>query len=222
MCCSPHTTYGGNMDLLERAKNLNIKDLKEVILGLGWSTLSIDGQKFDLDVSALGLGKDGKVLSDDWFIFYNQLVSPDQAQSIKHSGDNIDGEGEGDDERIKVDLSSLPEEVDKILLIVTIHEAEERGQSFDQVFDAYVRLLTPDPNFTPDEFYGLFGEDEGLLTLTRFDLTKAASGETAMIFGELYRHNPLFGNSTWKFRARGEGYDDGLRGLARDFGVNVE
>lgn len=219
------------MDLEVRAKALKIKKLNELILGLGWSPISMDGQQFDLDVSVLAIGENGKVLGDAWFIFYNQLTSPDAAKSIRHSGDNIDGEGEGDDERVKVNLTTLPPEVKKLVFTVSIHEAEERKQTFDQVGEAYIRVLTPDPNYVPLQFgglseeelleFGLTNEDTGLLVMTRFDLTKSAKGETIMIFGEVYRHKPLFGDETWKFRAIGEGYDNGLEGLAADYGVNV-
>ena len=156
------------------------------------------GADFDLDASALMCGTSGKVLSDAHFIFFNQMRSPDG--SVEHTGDNLTGEGEGDDESINVNLVGVPMEVDKIVFPVSIYEAETRSQNFGQVTNAFIRVV--------DRSNGN--------ELARYDLTEDASTETAMIFGELYRHA-----GEWKFRAIGQGYASGLAGIARDYGVNV-
>jgi tellurium resistance protein TerD len=156
------------------------------------------GADFDLDASALMVGTAGTILSDQHFIFFNNLKSPDG--SVEHTGDNLTGEGEGDDEVIKVNLSGVPGEVDKIVVAVSIYDAEPRGQSFGQVRNAFIRVVNQDDN----------------REITRYDLTEDASTETAMIFGELYRNG-----ADWKFRAVGQGYSTGLGGIARDYGVNV-
>ena len=144
------------------------------------------------------LGTSGKILSDAHFIFFNNLTSPDG--SVEHTGDNLTGEGEGDDEAIKVNLANVPADVDKITITVSIYDAETRQQSFGQVRNAFIRVVNQADNNE----------------LTRYDLTEDASTETAMIFGELYRNG-----AEWKFRAVGQGYSTGLRGIAQDFGVNV-
>ncbi|MEV0478932.1 TerD family protein [Streptomyces prunicolor] len=172
-------------------------NLTNVLIGLGWDARSTTGADFDLDASAL-LCNGGRVLGDEWFIFYNQLTSPDG--SVEHTGDNLTGEGEGDDESILVDLSKVPANVDKIVFPVSIHDADVRGQTFGQVSNAFIRVVN---------------QADGL-ELARYDLSEDASTETAMIFGELYRYQ-----GEWKFRAVGQGYASGLRGIAMDFGVNV-
>jgi tellurium resistance protein TerD len=184
---------GGNVSLSKEAPGL-----RAVLVGLGWDVRTTTGADFDLDASALMLGSSGKILSDQHFIFFNNLKSPDG--SVEHTGDNLTGEGEGDDEVIKVHLAEVPQEVDKIVVAVSIYDAEPRGQSFGQVRNAFIRVVNQD------------GERE----ITRYDLTEDASTETAMIFGELYRNG-----AEWKFRAVGQGYSSGLRGIAQDFGVNV-
>jgi tellurium resistance protein TerD len=184
---------GGNVSLSKEAPGL-----RAVLVGLGWDVRTTTGADFDLDASALMLGSSGKILSDQHFIFFNNLKSPDG--SVEHTGDNLTGEGEGDDEVIKVNLAEVPQEVDKIVVAVSIYDAEPRGQSFGQVRNAFIRVVNQD------------GERE----ITRYDLTEDASTETAMIFGELYRNG-----AEWKFRAVGQGYSSGLRGIAQDFGVNV-
>ncbi|WP_043264187.1 TerD family protein [Streptomyces sp. CT34] len=183
---------GGNVSLSKAAP-----DLTQITVGLGWDARSTTGAPFDLDASAL-LCREGRVLADEYFVFYNNLKSPEG--SVEHTGDNLTGEGEGDDETILVDLTQVPEQVDKIVFPVSIHEADLRGQSFGQVGNAYIRIV--------DQADG--GE------LARYDLSEDASSETAMIFGEVYRYN-----GEWKFRAVGQGYASGLRGIALDFGVNV-
>ena len=183
---------GGNVSLSKAAPNLT-----NVLIGLGWDARSTTGADFDLDASAL-LCNDGRVLGDTWFIFYNQLTSPDG--SVEHTGDNLTGEGEGDDESILVDLAKVPASVDKIVFPVSIHDADVRGQTFGQVSNAFIRVVNQAD-----------GQE-----LARYDLSEDASTETAMIFGELYRYQ-----GEWKFRAVGQGYASGLRGIAMDFGVNV-
>jgi tellurium resistance protein TerD len=184
---------GGNVSLTKEAPGLTA-----VLVGLGWDARTTSGAGFDLDASALMVGTAGKILSDAHFIFFNNLTSPDG--SVEHTGDNLTGEGEGDDEVIKVNLAGVPAEVDKVVVTVSIYDAETRTQSFGQVRNAYIRVIN---------------QADGA-ELTRYDLSEDASNETAMIFGELYRN----GNE-WKFRAVGQGYSTGLAGIARDFGVNV-
>ncbi|GAA1557519.1 calcium homeostasis/redox stress adaptation protein [Actinomadura kijaniata] len=184
---------GGNVSLTKAAPNLTA-----VSVGLGWDVRATTGADFDLDASALMLGGGGKVLSDQHFVFFNNLKSPDG--SVEHTGDNLTGEGEGDDEVINVDLSRVPPECDRIVFPVSIYDAESRAQNFGQVRNAFIRIV----NRADDN------------ELARFDLTEDASTETAMVFGELYRHG-----GEWKFRAVGQGYASGLAGIAMDFGVNV-
>jgi tellurium resistance protein TerD len=184
---------GGNVSLSKEAPGL-----RAVLVGLGCDVRTTTGTDFDLDASALILGANGKILSDQHFIFFNNLKSPDG--SVEHTGDNLTGEGEGDDEVIKVNLAGVPGDVDRITITVSIYDAEARQQSFGQVRNAFVRVVNQDDN----------------RELTRYDLSEDASTETAMIFGELYRSG-----SEWKFRAVGQGYSTGLRGIAQDFGVNV-
>jgi tellurium resistance protein TerD len=184
---------GGNVSLTKEAPGLTA-----VLVGLGWDARTTSGADFDLDASALMLGTSGKILSDAHFVFFNNLTSPDG--SVEHTGDNLTGAGEGDDEVIKVNLAGVPAEVDRVVVTVSIYDAETRSQSFGQVRNAYIRVV----NQADDA------------ELTRYDLSEDASNETAMIFGELYRNA-----GEWKFRAVGQGYSTGLAGIARDFGVNV-
>ncbi len=184
---------GGNVSLTKEAPGLTA-----VSVGLGWDIRTTTGTDFDLDASAIALGTNKKVLSDQHFVFFNNLRSPDG--SIEHTGDNLTGEGEGDDEVIKVDLAGVPPEVDSIVFPVSIYDADARSQSFGQVRNAFIRVVN----------------QAGGAEIARYDLTEDASTETAMVFGELYRHG-----SEWKFRAVGQGYASGLAGIARDFGVNV-
>ena len=184
---------GGNVSLTKEAPGL-----RAVTVGLGWDARTTDGKPFDLDASAIGCRPDGKVASDEHFVFFNNLRSPDGA--IEHTGDNVTGEGAGDDEQIKVDLAGAPADLDKVVFPVSIYEADSRGQSFGQVRNAYIRVV----NQADD------------VEIARYDLSEDASTETAMVFGELYRNG-----SDWKFRAVGQGYSTGLGGIAADFGVNV-
>ncbi|GHF34468.1 chemical-damaging agent resistance protein C [Streptomyces mashuensis] len=184
---------GGNVSLTKAAPNLTA-----VVVGLGWDARTTTGTDFDLDASALLCNDQGKVANDQNFVFFNNLKSPDG--SVEHTGDNLTGEGEGDDEQIKVNLAGVPADVAKIVFPVSIYEAETRQQSFGQVRNAYIRVVNQADN----------------TELARYDLSEDASTETAMVFGELYRHG-----AEWKFRAIGQGYASGLRGIAQDFGVNV-
>jgi tellurium resistance protein TerD len=184
---------GGNVSLSKEAPGLTA-----VLVGLGWDARTTTGADFDLDASALMVGADSKIVSDQHFIFFNNLKSPDG--SVEHTGDNLTGEGEGDDEVIKVNLDGVPQDVDKVVVTVSIYDAEGRQQSFGQVRNAFIRVVNQADN----------------KEITRYDLSEDASTETAMIFGELYRNGP-----EWKFRAVGQGYSTGLAGIARDFGVNV-
>jgi tellurium resistance protein TerD len=184
---------GGNVNLSKEAPSL-----KKMVIGLGWDPRATDGAAFDLDGSAFLLKADGKVRSDADFVFYNNLKSTDG--SVTHAGDNTSGAGDGDDEKVMVDLSMVPPEVDKISIGVTIHEAEARKQNFGMVGKAYIRCL--DAN----------GDKE----IARFDLSEDGSTETAMIFGEIYR-----AGAEWKFKAVGQGFAGGLGPLARSFGINA-
>ena len=184
---------GGNVSLSKEAPGL-----KSVLVGLGWDARATDGAQFDLDASAFLLKEGDKVRSDKDFIFYNNLKAADG--SVEHTGDNRTGEGEGDDEAIKVDLSAIPSDVQKIAFSVTIHEAEARKQNFGQVSNAFIRVVN----------------QSGGTEIARFDLSEDMSTETAMIFGEIYRHG-----GEWKFKAVGQGFKGGLGPLARNYGVNV-
>jgi tellurium resistance protein TerD len=184
---------GGNVSLTKQAPGLTA-----VLVGLGWDPRTTTGADFDLDASALLVNASGKILSDAHFIFFNNLTSPDG--SVEHTGDNLTGEGEGDDEAIKVNLAAVPAEADKVVFAVSIYEADGRGQNFGQVRNAFIRVVNQADN----------------VELTRYDLSEDYSNETAMIFGEIYRNA-----AEWKFRAVGQGYSTGLSGIARDFGVNV-
>lgn len=212
MCCSPHTFRGGNTDLEARAKDLKLPALNEVIAGLGWSANAREGQPFDLDASAIGLGRDGKCLSEDWFVFFNNLTSPGEV--VKHTGDNLTGDGDGDDEQIVSLLQGAPSELDRIVFTASIYDAEARQQDFSMVRDAYIRLIAPNPAAS------IPGVDP-FVTFTRYDLSGLDFfGMTSMVFGELYRKSGLFG-PTWKFRAIGQGYDSGLAGIIKDYGIEA-
>jgi len=184
---------GGNVSLSKEDPGLT-----KILIGMGWDTRSTDGTDFDLDASAFLLAASDKVRSDTDFIFYNNLKSADG--SVEHTGDNRTGEGEGDDEAVKVDLSRVPADIQKVAIAVTIHDAEARKQNFGMVANAFIRVVN---DVTQNE-------------IVRYDLTEDASTETAMVFGEVYRHN-----GEWKFRAVGQGFQGGLGPLARNYGVNV-
>ncbi|MGW4891670.1 TerD family protein [Kitasatospora sp. NPDC004240] len=184
---------GGNVSLTKEAPGLTA-----VIIGLGWDVRTTTGADYDLDASALLCRATGKVVSDQHFVFFNNLRSPEG--SVEHSGDNLTGGGDGDDEQIKVDLAAVPAEVAKVVFPVSIYDADARLQNFGQVRNAFIRVVNQ-----------ANGQE-----IARYDLTEDASTETAMVFGELYRHG-----TEWKFRAIGQGYASGLRGIATDYGVNV-
>ncbi|MDJ0346124.1 TerD family protein [Streptomyces sp. H10-C2] len=184
---------GGNVSLSKEAPGLSA-----VTVGLGWDVRTTTGADYDLDASAILCDASGKVVSDQHFVFFNNLRSPDG--SVVHSGDNLTGGGDGDDEQIQINLATVPAEVAKIAFPVSIYEGEKRGQSFGQVRNAFIRVVN----------------QAGGAELTRYDLTEDASTETAMVFGELYRNG-----TEWKFRAIGQGYASGLGGIAQDFGVNI-
>ena len=184
---------GGNVSLSKEAPGLT-----KMVVGLGWDARATDGGDFDLDAIAFLLNAEGKVRGDTDFIYYNNLRSADG--SVEHTGDNRTGAGDGDDEAIKVDLSKVPADVQRISVCVTIHEAEARRQSFGMVNNAFVRVVD--------------GANDK--EIARYDLAEDASTETAMIFAEIYRSG-----ADWKFKAIGQGFAGGLGPLAKNFGVNV-
>lgn len=184
---------GGNVSLSKEEPGL-----KKILIGLGWDVRVTDGGAFDLDASLFMLGNTGKVRHDGDFIFYNNLKSADG--SVEHTGDNQTGTGDGDDEMVKVDLQKISADVDKLVIGVTIHDADARKQNFGMIKSAYIRIVNQDNN----------------RELIRFDLSEDMSLETAMLFGEVYRHG-----SEWKFRAVGQGFKGGLRPMAQNYGVQV-
>lgn len=187
---------------LSKGQNVSLSktdpSLKHILIGLGWDARSSDGQDFDLDASVFMTADNGKVPSDDYFVFYNQLKSP--CGSVQHTGDNLTGDGDGDDESVIVELEKVPANIKSLFVTVTIHDAETRRQNFGQVSNAFVRLVNHET-----------GQE-----VLRFDLSEDYSTETAMVFGEVYRHN-----GDWKFRAIGQGYTGGLLALCNQYGVNV-
>ncbi|WP_250284124.1 MULTISPECIES: TerD family protein [unclassified Frankia] len=187
---------GGNVSLTKQAAEAGTPQLTALTVGLGWDARTTTGTDFDLDASAIGVKADGKVLSDQYFIFFNNLKSPESA--IQLTGDNLTGAGEGDDESIVITLGQVPAEIDKIVIPVSIYGAQDRQQNFGQVRNAYIRVV-----------------DQTGIELVRYDLSEDYSTETVVIFGEVYRNG-----AEWKFRAVGQGHND-LSGLARDHGVNV-
>ncbi|MCZ7862374.1 TerD family protein [Agrobacterium salinitolerans] len=186
---------GGNVSLSKEAPGL-----KNLLVGLGWKPRTTDGAKFDLDVSVFIVNEAGKVRKDSDFVFYGNKTGDEGA--VQHAGDNRTGEGEGDDESVKIDLSKVSADVKRLIFAVTIHEAEKNGQNFGQVGDAYIRTVN----------------EEGNTEIARYDLSEDASTETAMIFGEVYRGSTP---DDWKLKAVGQGYQGGLKQLATDFGVDI-
>ncbi|MBP6274296.1 MAG: TerD family protein [Acinetobacter sp.] len=184
---------GGNLSLSKTDPTL-----VRILIGLGWDERATDGASFDLDASAFLLTASGRVRGDHDFIFYNQLKSQDG--SVEHTGDNRSGQGDGDDESLLVDLSKVSPEVEKIAITVTIHDAQSRGQNFGQIANAFIRVVN---------------QDSGI-EIVRFDLAEDYSTETAMVFGEVYRHN-----GEWKFRAVGQGYAGGLAAMCQQYGIQV-
>ena len=184
---------GGNVSLSKSEPGL-----KKILIGLGWDARATDGADFDLDASAFLLGANGKVPNDAAFIFYNNLKSADG--SVEHTGDNRTGDGDGDDEALKVTLDKVPESIETVAITVTIHDAEGRKQNFGQVKNAFIRIAN----------------DETGKEIARYDLSEDYSTETAMVFGEIYRNN-----GEWKFRAVGQGYAGGLGAMCAQYGINV-
>lgn len=186
-------TKGGNVSLSKAAPGL-----KGVRVGLGWDTRVTDGSAFDLDASVFLLNEGGRVRSDADFVFYNNRAGADG--TVVHQGDNLTGEGSGDDEVVAVTLDQVPADIQRMSFAVTIHDADGRRQNFGMVSNAFIRVINAD----------------GGTEIARYDLSEDASTETAMIFGDLYRHN-----GEWKFKAIGQGFAGGLGPLAQSFGVNV-
>lgn len=184
---------GGNLSLSKTDPNL-----VRILIGLGWDERVTDGAAFDLDASAFLLTVSGKVRGDHDFIFYNQLKSQDD--SVEHTGDNRSGLGDGDDENLLVNLSKVAPEVEKIAITVTIHDAQARSQNFGQIANAFIRIVNQDTQ----------------VEVVRFDLAEDYSTETAMVFGEVYRHN-----GEWKFRAVGQGYSGGLAAMCQQYGIQT-
>lgn len=186
-------TKGGNVNLSKEAPNLT-----NIAVGLGWNPRATDGQAFDLDAVAFLVNESGKVRADADFIFFNNLKSSDG--SVEHTGDNRTGEGDGDDEVIKVDLTKVPADVSKVVFCAVIYDGQARNQNFGQVANAYIRIVNTQCG----------------AEVARYDLSEDSSTETAMIFGELYKNN-----GEWKFRAVGQGFAGGLGPLAASYGVAV-
>ena len=184
---------GGNVSLTKQAPGLTA-----VTVGLGWDLRTTTGTDFDLDASALVLDASGKILTDQHFVFFNNLRTPEGG--VEHTGDNTTGAGEGDDEQIKVSFAAMPAEAERVAFAVSIYDADTRSQNFGQVRNAFIRVVNQADNSE----------------LARYDLSEDASTETAMVFGELYRNG-----AEWKFRAVGQGYASGLAGIAMDFGVSI-
>ncbi|MFB6276371.1 MAG: TerD family protein [Halothece sp.] len=182
---------------LEKGQRVSLEKvspgLEAVFVGLGWDVNKTDtGSDFDLDTSVFLLGENEKLISDNHLIFYNNLKSPDPENSVEHMGDNLTGAGEGDDEVVIVNLKKVPEDVQKITFVVTIYDAEKRGQNFGQVSNAFVRLVD------------VKSKEEVL----RYDLTEDYSTETALIMGELYKKD-----GEWRMSAIGDGYEGGLQAI---------
>lgn len=173
--------------------------LTKVVVGLGWDVNQFDtGSAFDLDAAAFMLGETGKCPTEKEFVFYGNLEHPSEA--VKHMGDNLTGEGEGDDEQIQIDLAKIPANIAKIAFTVTIYDAEVRRQNFGQVSNSFIRIV--------DESTGA--------ELIKYDLGEDFSIETAVVVGELYRHN-----REWKFNAIGSGFQGGLAALCAHYGIEV-
>ncbi len=173
--------------------------LTKVVVGLGWDVNQFDtGAAFDLDAAAFMLTDTGKISAQEDFVFYGNLKHP--SGGVEHMGDNLTGEGEGDDEQIKVNLSMVPANITKIVFTCTIYEAEQRRQNFGQVNNAFIRICNE-----------VTGEE-----LVRYDLGEDFSIETAAVFGELYKNG-----SEWKFNAIGSGFQGGLAALCASYGVQV-
>lgn len=186
-------TKGANVSLSREVAGLNLIDI-----GLGWDARATDGSDFDLDASAFMVAESGKVRSDGDFIFFNNEKSGDG--SVQHQGDNLTGDGDGDDEVISVELTRVPSDIQKLCVAVTIYDSDARRQNFGQISNAFIRIVNRAD-----------GKE-----IARYDLSEDYSVETALVFGELYRHG-----AEWKFRAIGQGFAGGLGPLAASFGVNI-
>jgi tellurium resistance protein TerD len=184
---------GQNVSLNQESPGIN-----NLLAGLGWDTQSFAGAAFDLDVMLFLTDANGRVLSDNHFVYYNNLKSPDG--SVEHTGDNRTGDGDGDDEVILVNLSHIDSKVEKVIFTASIHEAEQRRQTFGQVSNAYIRIVDKANN----------------QEIIRYDLSEDFSVETSIVVAELYRRN-----NEWKFKAIGQGYKDGLIALLRAHGINA-
>lgn len=173
--------------------------LKKLIIGLGWDLNKYDGGfDFDLDTAAFLVGDNGRVTGDLDFVFYNNLRHTSGA--VEHLGDNRTGQGDGDDEQIMVDISKMPSNISRVAFTVTIHDAQERRQNFGQVSNSYIRVINPENN------------EE----MVKYELGEDFSIETAIVVGEIYKHN-----GEWKFNATGSGFEGGLESLCTNFGINV-
>ena len=190
---------------LQKGQRVALDDsMKLALVGLGWDTNRYDGgYDFDLDASAFLLGENGKLIKDEDFVFYNNLNGRDGA--VVHTGDNLTGDGDGDDEVILIDFTKIPSEIKKIAICVTILEADIRRQNFGQVSNAYIRVAK-----MADEF-DTVGEP-----VLKFDLEEEFSIETALVVAEFY-----YKNGEWKFNAVASGYQGGLAAIVRSYGGNV-
>ncbi len=190
---------------LQKGQRVSLDNtMTHALVGLGWDINKYDGGfDFDLDASAFLLGENGMLQRDEDFVFYNNLQHPSGA--VTHTGDNLTGEGEGDDEQILIDFTKIPENIKKIAICVTIHDAQARRQNFGQVSNAYIRIAK-----LADEF-DTTGE-----TALKFDLEEEFSIETALVVAELYQKN-----GEWKFNAIASGYQGGLAAICRSYGANV-
>ncbi len=185
---------GQKVDLTKGNPSLN-----NIMVGLGWDVNAYDsGNDFDLDAAAFLLGENGKCPTEKEFIFYGNLQH--QTEAVKHMGDNLTGAGDGDDEQIQIDLRKIPANIAKVAFTVTIYEAESRRQNFGQVSNAFIRIVDETTN----------------TELIRYDLAEDFSIETAVVVGELYRHN-----GEWKFNAIGSGFQGGLAALCNHYGIQV-
>lgn len=188
---------------LSKGSNLSLTKadpgLQMAMIGLGWDPRTTSGEQFDLDASALLVTNNGKVRNNDDFIFYNQLESKDG--SVVHQGDNRTGEGDGDDEQILINLATVSPDIERVVIVVSIDQAEARHQNFGQVRDAFCRVVNQS------------NEQE----IVRYDLSEDAASETTMVFAEIYRNG-----AEWKFRAVGQGYASGLHGIATDYGIVLD
>lgn len=174
--------------------------LKNIMVGLGWDVNAFDsGVDFDLDAAAFMVAENGKCPTEKEFIFYGNLEHA--SESVKHMGDNLTGEGDGDDEQIQIDLSKIPANIQKVAFTVTIYDADKRRQNFGQVSNAFIRIV-----------------DEATNTeIIRYDLSEDYSIETAVVVGELYKNG-----SEWKFNAIGSGFQGGLAALCDHYGIDAE